>query len=355
MSANADPIEACFREVVQARNRVSRMKVKQVTNTGDRDYLKSVAYSWFKSHRPLLVQSIHEDALETVDVKLRAVLDATAHSSAKTTYLAELKNAKDALSSLRNVSLVPARSSPSAPAVSELPPDFTALASDPVMKAILESRWAECQRCIRANAHLAATVMMGGLLEALFVARANRMTNKAPLFRAKATPMDSKTKKPLVLPEWTLRPYIDVAAELGWISRSGKDVAGVLRDYRNYIHPEKERAHGVNLNDHDPSMFWEVTKSLARQLLSSVSAPVQKSQTLEKPQLTDREKQCLLCVWEGKSIRETSQIFGASERTIHFHLENAARKLNVGNLQHAAARSVSLGLIVPVQKRNAES
>jgi hypothetical protein len=64
-----------------------------------------------------------------------------------------------------------------------------------------------------------------------------------------------------------------VAAELGWISRSGKDVAAVLRDYRNYIHPEKERAHGVTLNDDDVGMFWEVTKSLARQLLASVSTP----------------------------------------------------------------------------------
>ena len=142
------------------------------------------------------------------------------------------------------------------------------------MNAILERRWNECQGCIRASAPLAAKVMMGGLLEALFVARANVMTNKAPLFRAKATPIDSKTKKPLALPEWTLRPYIDVAAELGWISRSGKDVAAVLRDYRNYIHPEKERAHGVSLNDHDAGMFWEVTKSLARQLLASVGTPV---------------------------------------------------------------------------------
>jgi hypothetical protein len=98
------------------------------------------------------------------------------------------------------------------------------------------------------------------------------MVNKAPLFRAKATPIDSRTRKPLALPEWTLRPYIDVGAELGWISSSGKDVAAVLRDYRNYVHPEKERAHGVSLNDHDSDMFWEVTKSLARQLLSSVSA-----------------------------------------------------------------------------------
>ena len=97
------------------------------------------------------------------------------------------------------------------------------------------------------------------------------MSNKSPLFRAKSTPIDSRTKKPLALPEWTLRPYIDVGAELNWITSSGKDVAAVLRDYRNYIHPEKERSHGVSLNEHDSAMFWEVTKSLARQLLASLT------------------------------------------------------------------------------------
>ena len=270
MPANVDPIEACFREVEQARNRVSRITSKQIASADDRDYLKSVAYSWFKSHRPLLVATVPEEALEPTDTKLRVVLDATARSSAKTTYLSALKDAKHALAELRGVALIPAGSSASAP---ETPPDFGALATDPVMKAILERRWNECQRCIRASAPLAATVMMGGLLEALFVARANLMTNKASLFRAKATPIDSKTKKPLALTEWTLRPYIDVAAELGWITSSGKDVAAVLRDYRNYIHPEKERAHGVNLNEHDSSMFWEVTKSLTRQLLASMSGP----------------------------------------------------------------------------------
>ena len=271
MSDSVDPIEACFHQVDKARKRISRIKSKQITNADDRDYLKSVAFSWFRSHRPLLIASVGEDALEPVDITLKAVFDATGRSSAKTTYLAALKRAKDALASLRGIALVPPRPSP---AGSESPPDFAALASDPVMNAILERRWNECQGCIRASAPLAATVMMGGLLEALFVARANVMTNKAPLFRAKATPIDSKTKKPLALPEWTLRPYIDVAAELGWISRSGKDVAAVLRDYRNYIHPEKERAHGVSLNDHDAGMFWEVTKSLARQLLASVGTPV---------------------------------------------------------------------------------
>ncbi len=114
---------------------------------------------------------------------------------------------------------------------------------------------------------MAATVMMGGFLEALFVARANQMTDKAPLFRARATPIDQKTRKPLQLPEWTLRHYIDVAQELGWISRSAKEIAEVLRDYRNYIHPEKQRSHNVTLNAYDSSMFWDITKSLTQQLL----------------------------------------------------------------------------------------
>jgi hypothetical protein len=271
MSAPADPIDACLREVEQARNRVSRSKAKQVTNADDRDYLKSVAYAWFRSHRPVLVTAIGEDTVEPVDLQLKAVLDATVRASAKSTYIAALKNAKAALASLRTAALIPRRSAPSA---SDAPPNFAVLGTDPVMKAILERRWSECQMCLRAGAPLAATVMMGGLLEALFVARANLMSNKGSLFRAKATPIDSKTKKPLALPEWTLRPYIDVGEELGWISRSGKDVAAVLRDYRNYIHPEKERAHGVSLNDHDSSMFWEVTKSLTRQLLSSATTIV---------------------------------------------------------------------------------
>jgi len=81
--------------------------------------------------------------------------------------------------------------------------------------------------------------------------------------------IDKKTQKPLQLGEWTLRPYLDVGAELGWITRPAKDVGAVLRDYRNYVHPEKERVHGITLNTHDAAMFWELTKSLCHQLVAS--------------------------------------------------------------------------------------
>ena len=275
MTAAADAIEVCLRELERARVRVRQMNGAQIRRADDRDYLKAVAYSWFKSHRPIVSTAVDEGSLGPVDALLKAVLDAADHASAKATYLDALKDASGAIAGLRTAALLPAQPAATPPPPTlDSPPDFSALASDPTMKGILSRRWSECQTCIRAGAPLAATVMMGGLLEALFVARANIMSNKSLLFRAKATPLDAKTKKPLALTEWTLRPYIDVGAELGWITKSGKDVATVLRDYRNYVHPEKERSHGIALNDADASMFWDVTKSLAKQLLASAaSAP----------------------------------------------------------------------------------
>jgi hypothetical protein len=259
-----DIIESALKEVDSARKRLIRGNTKQITQSDELDYLKSLAYAWFKSHRPGLQDKVAATELSAVDTHFERVLGATGRASARTTYIAALKDAKESLTQLRSGLLTaPA----SAGADSATPPDFSALASDPAMRAILVRRWEECQLCLNAGAHLAATVMMGGFLEALFVARANQLPDKGPLFRAKTTPVDQKLKKPLSLSEWTLRHYIDVGQELGWISRSGREVAAVLRDYRNYIHPEKERSHGVALNGLDSSMFWEVTKSLAQQLL----------------------------------------------------------------------------------------
>ncbi|MDW7761680.1 MAG: hypothetical protein SCM96_13730 [Acidobacteriota bacterium] len=110
--------------------------------------------------------------------------------------------------------------------------------------------------------------MAGGLLEALFVSRANKLADKSALFRSPAAPIDGRTQKALNLRQWTLAPYIDVGHDLGWISRSAKDVAAILRDYRNYVHPEKERAYGINLSVDDAAMLWEITKTLSKELLS---------------------------------------------------------------------------------------
>jgi hypothetical protein len=265
MEAAHDALTSAIDEVTKARSQVMKYRAAQVRAVEQRQFLRSVAFSWFRSRRDIVrphVQSAEE--LGTVDQPYRVILDSSEKAAARATYLEALQEAKAKLIALRANLLVQA---PAVPGDDQVP-DFSSLAADPVMRDILARRWDECRRCIGANAHLAATVMMGGLLEALFVARANRLTDKSPLFKATTAPRDKKTKKPLDLRDWTLRSYIDVGHELKWITKSGSEVASVLRDYRNYVHPEKERAHAVVLGGKDSEMFWGVTKNLARQLLA---------------------------------------------------------------------------------------
>lgn len=241
-------------------------KSKQITKADDLDYFKALAYSWFHSRYPQLNRLWANIELEEINDCFTTILNATAKRAARSTYQTSLRNARKQLIETRG-KLV-SGPSPTANSNNDAPPDFSHLVADSMMQQILLDRWRECQTCVNAGAYLAATVMMGGLLEALFVAYANRLPDKSAMFAAKSVPMDSQTKKPLQLSQWTLRPYIDVGHELGWITRSGKDVAEVLRDYRNYVHPEKQRSHGITLGRADAEMFWDVTKHIAKQLLA---------------------------------------------------------------------------------------
>jgi hypothetical protein len=136
------------------------------------------------------------------------------------------------------------------------------------MQEVLGSRWQECTKCLHAEAPLSATVMMGGLLEALLLGRINRETNKGPIFQAKTAPR-AKGGQPKNLTDWTLKNYIDVAHEKGWITVAAKDVGEILRDYRNYIHPFKQLSHKIQLTPEDAALLWEVSKVILRQVIKS--------------------------------------------------------------------------------------
>lgn len=220
-------LEAAITEVSRAREAVLRSNSPQVRSAEERDRLKAVAFAWFKTHRP---QVGNIDAVD-VDAAYQTVLDSTAKLAARPTYATALKTAKAALVGLRRHVLAapPTKSTPA----------------------------------------LAATVMMGGLLETLLLARINVVVNKAAIFTAKNAPKD-RTSKTLALSEWKLVAMVEVAHEVGWITKSVKDVGNVLRDFRNYIHPHKEHTDGVQIGAEDVRMFWEVCKTISRQILASV-------------------------------------------------------------------------------------
>src|SRR6185312_3081081 len=97
------------------------------------------------------------------------------------------------------------------------------------------------------------------------VSRANKMRDKTLLTQAAGAPKDRVTGRTVNYQEWMLDSYIKVGFELRWITESAKDVADILKEYRNFIHPAKELRYGVTLDLNDSSMFWQVTKALARQ------------------------------------------------------------------------------------------
>lgn len=263
MASSLEHIESAIKEVSRAYSSLSRVKSAQVRNVDDRDSLKATALAWLQSHRPH-VQGVSVDA---IDAAFQTILDSTAKLAARGTYLRALKAAKAALVEARRQ--IAAAPIPSSDNTAEPSPAFSALTADAVMQGILERRWCEVQLCMSVGANLSATVMMGGLLESLLLARINLHANKAQLFTAKSVPKD-KAGKPLGVADWKLVAMVGVAHDLGWISKSAKDVGNVLRDYRNYVHPHKEHTDGIIITDEDARMFWDVCKAITRQVLVSV-------------------------------------------------------------------------------------
>ncbi|HUT53688.1 MAG TPA: hypothetical protein VM658_09870 [bacterium] len=262
-------IDEAISAVAKARKAVASNKSKQVTSAEERDLIKTVASFWFRNIRLAVYSHGNGAELAAVDEPFKRLLDCTAKATTRTSYVDLLKTARKMLLKLReSLPAVPSSLSPMNP-TSDNPPNFSSLASDQRMQSIMERRWAECVTCINNGAFLAAAVMMGGLLESLFISRQNQLTDKSSLIKAKRAPQSKG--KTLPLQEWTLNHYIEVGNELGWIGDAAKRVGIVLRDYRNFIHPQTEYAQQVVLTEQDARVMWDVTKSLTRELLSGAS------------------------------------------------------------------------------------
>jgi hypothetical protein len=229
--------------------------------------IKATALSWFNTHRMPAATMLPKATVESIDKLYQDLLSWCEHATVRAKYKGHLTQTRDALIAARSATVVSAAAAAASKAADQ-PPNFAPLIPNANMQAILTRRWVECVSCLQASAPLAATVMMGGLLEAILLARVHHASNKSPIFSASGAPKDSSGKtKPLN--DWTLKNYIDVAHELKWIGVSAKSVGEVLRDYRNYIHPHKELSHAVTLLPDDAILLWEVSKTIARQLLKT--------------------------------------------------------------------------------------
>jgi DNA-binding CsgD family transcriptional regulator len=61
--------------------------------------------------------------------------------------------------------------------------------------------------------------------------------------------------------------------------------------------------------------------------------------------LTDREREILKLIFEGRCSSEVAETLSVSKRTVDFHLARAYVKLGVSNRFQAFRRAVELGII----------
>jgi hypothetical protein len=270
MNETDEAIYAAIREAHILRERTRKNGTPQVRGA-ERDIIRATSLAWFNNHRKRLVVVLSNDDLQEIDALYRRVMESSHKNALRANYVSTLKNVEEGLVKLRSANMIKlstAGETPESHNGLDNAPDFSPLIQDPEMQAILTRRWLECGFCLNANAPLAATVMMGGLLEGLLLARVNSLSDAAPVFTARAAPKD-KQGKTCVLKDWTLQNYIDVAHELKWISQTVKDVGEVLRDYRNYIHPQKEFSEKISVSTDDANILWGISKNIAKQVLKT--------------------------------------------------------------------------------------
>jgi hypothetical protein len=252
-------------EVDRLRKTLKKGKSTQVKVSDERTIAKATVLSWFNTHRPIIVEVVGVQNLGGIDKYYNNILNFSEKNTTRHRYDQVLKILKQTLITFQSSNIINIANAGSI-YTSDMPPEFSSIVSDVEMRAILSRRWEECAKCVHAGAPLAAIVMMGGLLETLLLTRIHLYPDKSKIFSTIAVPKD-KTGKLLPLNNWTLKNYIDVAHEMKWITQTEKDLGIVLRDYRNYIHPFKERSHGIRLEPNDAMIIWELSKNISCQLL----------------------------------------------------------------------------------------
>ena len=141
---------------------------------------------------------------------------------------------------------------------------FTRLPVDDPMRQALVSRMHEAERCIGANANLAAVILCGSVLEGMCLGYGAR--NAERVNRAYAHRYKRPAKR---LPEWRLSEWIDVLAQLGDLSPNVEKFGHGLRDIRNHVHPAEQLASRFSPDAHTARIGFQVVVAAAEDLVAA--------------------------------------------------------------------------------------
>ncbi len=258
-------IEEILGDIERTRKLLSKSKTPQVRTINEQEVIRAVAKSWFERYKTKFPTTDQEwETMTQIDCDYNDLLDWSYKATSRVRYLELLRVIKSNLIRVRSEIL----SGSYRKAVSKNILNLERLVPNGEMRQIIYQRIGETEKCLLI-APLAATVMMGALLEALFLARINKLDDKSILFKLKSIPLEDDGRTPLNLSKWTLKYYIPVAHEMGWIRKAAKDVSSIMMEYRNLIHPEKQLRLGVTIEPQDANMFWVIFMQLSEQIVES--------------------------------------------------------------------------------------
>jgi hypothetical protein len=145
------------------------------------------------------------------------------------------------------------------PRQSYMVPDFSTLVPDVALADILRRRWEEANRTFEAEAYLSTVILLGSILEGVLLSKVEQ--DRPTACRAGSCPKQKGGTVPLPIEDWKLQDLIEVAHECGWLRKDVKAFSHVLRDYRNFAHPNKERTEGITLDKNTAKITWEVVST----------------------------------------------------------------------------------------------
>jgi hypothetical protein len=114
--------------------------------------------------------------------------------------------------------------------------DLSAVPVPVTFQDVIQQRRDEIEKCLQANAPLAAIFLCGSTLEGLLFAVAE--SNPKQFNQANAAPTRDGSVRPFS--EWTLQNLISVSRELRLVGEDVMKHADAVRDFRNYIHPRQQ-------------------------------------------------------------------------------------------------------------------
>lgn len=135
---------------------------------------------------------------------------------------------------------------------------------DSVLRGQLAKDWDEAQRVREVKAWKSCVILCGGILEGMLLDVLKRDEQEAKLAY--------KGKGKAELDHWDLVDLVDVAKDVGKLSKSVGHLGHGLREFRNLIHPGKQVRENVSLTQEEAEIAFNVVKVCLREFSSKFAS-----------------------------------------------------------------------------------